>query len=306
MNLTTIGYLQGRFEDNLNGPKTNTFDIKRAALYMRAMVSDKVGATVFVANNPGTGNVEFQHAYVNYDSGVVEGRLGLSPVPFGYENPVTSCRLVTLERSEVSRALFGPYALDRGAFAFYAPKTGFNYSLSVVNGTAYTTQTDPNNKKNLAGRVGYAIPGGEVGASIYEGTAPSAAAGAAANATANMQRYGLDLITVRGPYTVVSELIDGRGDIVKGVSSTDALGGYLTVAYRIPGTASQPYVRYDAFNPTVHTPGNYFQRATLGYSYFLNPTSKLSAEYQLMKGNMYNKPNIPNAFGLQYQVIFMP
>jgi len=290
--ISWVGYVQGRYDKGIT-TGVDSFQAKRYGVWLRIMQTEKVGATVFAANDA-NGKIELQHAYANYINGTLETRAGLSPVPFGYENPITSCKLITLERSLVSGNLIGPNALDRGVFLYYTPGNGLNASVALINGVPYNiVGTNDNNKeKNPVARIGYSIKGGEIGVSMIGGTiAGNPAVGPTKDA------LGIDIETVQGPFTIVAEAIQGE----IGTPLVDANGGYLTVAYKA-NALNQPYLRLETFDPNTDVDDNEIQRYTLGYSYFLSPTGKLSAEYQIIDDETVGNP--ANGYGLQYQVIF--
>jgi hypothetical protein len=303
INLTFSGYVQGRYERQAPGAINNqdAFDVKRVGFWMRAMVSDNVGATIFIGNPPAKAGsqaqLELQHAYVNYDIPQFEARLGLSPIPFGYELPISSCQLITFERSQVAVKFLGA-GLDHGLFAYYTPAKpvawqSFNYSLAILNGTPYNNAGTlvTQQQKDVMAHVGYTIPGGEAGISADLGKNST-------TATVNQDIFGIDVRTVQGDFNIIGEAMTGK------IATAPANGGYLTVAYRLHGTAWQPYARVDVFDPNANATGVYYQRATLGCGYFVSPTGKVSLEYQLIDDDSLNPHNKSNEVGVQYQVIF--
>lgn len=242
----------------------------------------------FVSTAAGSNSPEFQHAFAEYQMNPYFIRLGLSPIPFGYENPITSCKLITMERSEVSRVLIGRKALDKGLFAYYMPASSFNLSAGVVNGEDYNVASDSNNKKNIVACFGYKLPMfGDLGASLITGQNSGFPAGLC------YIRYGVDAEGKILGATVVAEYIWGK-DV-----SAQSKGGYATAAYMLPGTKFEPYARYDAFNPAS---GLDFKRGTFGLGYYVNPSSKISAEYQSIDDQA--NTDVDGTMAFQYQIIF--
>lgn len=285
---TVNGYVQGRFSKNLGKDTAHgTFEARRAYLNLGVDVNEHISAGIMVSGVP---TVSVKEAFGEYRfNPSFRARLGLTRIPFGYELPLSSSRLITLERSQVvSSLLADEFTFERGLFAYYTP-VGKPYSLqaALTNGTNADTPTDPNGRKNAVARLGYVIPGGQVGASVYDGS----------NATdQNMQRYGVDVQVTRGAFTVQSEALKGR------TGAVDAAGAYVTLAYREPGTATQPYLRLDTFDPNTDTSGNNFRRVTVGLSYFLKDNTRVTAEYQRTDDDTGVMPE--NAAAVQYQVSF--
>jgi len=77
---------------------------------------------------------------------------------------------------------------------------------------------------------------------------------------------------------------------------------YVTLAYQKKGTAYQPYVRYDNFNPNTDAAGLYYNRYTAGLNYYINNNNKLTVEYEKIKDGA--NPTVKNFYGAQYQVSF--
>jgi len=328
MTWTLGGYIQPRFTDTLgsglNGTVPGvvdstpmTFNDSRVAFLVRAKDGEHVFLQVFIAsvgkdagrstttlgNTPnGNSTFQIQHAFAEYIEKDYHLRLGLSPVPFGYENPITSCMLITTERSQVSTVLFSKvgktaenFSLDHGLYAYYLPKDGFNVSLGVTNGQPVDVSSDTENGKTIVARVGYFIPGGQVGVSYYNGKRTEPIAVFAPEL--DMKRLGADLQTVIGPFTILGEYIAGTDGTIK------SQGGYLTGAYQPAGSPHQEYLRVDTYNPNTNPlASTYYERATAGYCYFINPTSKAQVEYQAIKDNA--NPGMHGSVTLQYQIIF--
>lgn len=285
------GYVQARFNDQLGenavvpDPKApSTLLDTRPSLLVRATDEEHVFLQFFISSIPGT-SPEFQHAFAEYQAKPYYVRLGLSPIPFGYENPISSCRLITMERSKISADLIGKKGLDRGLFGYYLPGKGLNASVGIVNGEDYTASADTNNVKNAVARVGYSIPGSEIGVSAIVGKD-------AADATFN--RYGVDLLTKQGDFTILSEYITGKSGAVK------ESGAYLTAAYKPASWIIEPYARYDFAN-TKDADKDY-SRITVGGGYYLNPTSKVSVEFQSTSDDA--NPDLDGNIAAQYQIIF--
>lgn len=320
MKWTLGGYVQARYTEDLGETSVplvtdtpGTFRAMRPSVRIRATDEEHVFLQFFFSNVPGGSDLEVQHAFAEYQQAPYYGRLGLSPIPFGYENPITSAALITTERSMASSVLIGRQALDRGVFFFYQPSGVFiakpapgrpgsvNAEIGLVNGENYTDHSDSNNTKNFVGRVGLYIPNGEIGASIIKGKGTGAD-------PVDKDRLGVDVQWKTGPFTLLAEYLAGEGAVLAVDDEVEASGGYLTVAYRPVDAAGQPvryqiYLRGDVFDRDKDAPGDHFSRGTIGVAYYLNPLSKLQAEYEHINDSLNTE--LDGRFTLQYQIIFL-
>jgi len=279
-------------------------------MYVRGSVDEHFTGTLLLAMQP---TVRAEHAFAEYASKPYMVRLGLVPLPIGYEIPLTSSRLITLERSQIVTDLVVKnggqdiYFFDRGVFLYYLPAKGLNVSAALINGQPVENSggaeglftSDRNDGKPIVARVGYSIPGGEMGVSYYGGNRRVRVAAPASDGSQRLTLYAFDLATNRGPFTIILEAMAATdGGIEKN-------GGYLTVAYRKAGSASQPYLRIDIEDQNTNAPNTNYQRLTAGYAYYLNPTSKVSLEFESIDAGANFAPGQPNSrLTGQYQIIF--
>ena len=295
------GYVQGRFTDSVVKTATGTgasdanFSLPRAYLYLDAVVNPKIDGIFNLSLAPcKPANYPYLlegYAQYTFDAAkTCKVRLGESRIPYGYETPLSSAALITLERSQAqSSLLYTYYTFDRGLFGYFKKAmpagyaiTGFNLSAAVTNGTTCYPSTssplnlnagtstsylpDPNGDKNVIARAGCSFTGGEIGASIYSGTSPLT------NAT--MNRLGYDLKYANHGFTLLSEGIWGKDAYIH------TSGLYATLAYQQAGAKGQPYIRLDTYKPDDSVNNNLYARATVGFNYFLTPLTRLTAEVQ--------------------------
>ena len=218
------GYVQGRFSETFGEVGVgsaavevpDTFEIRRAYIMLKATVDEHIGATVLVnafnTNRLPTGEVvgndlNLLEAYGEYTAKPFSGRLGLSRIPFGYEVPLSSASLITLERSLILQDLVFPFAFDRGIFGYYQQPQGLGVALAVTNGRTVNAAIDNNDRKNVIGRISYALKNnGTIGLSRYQGDNP--------NTGATLDVNDLDIVYNFGPLLVLSELVNGQnGDL---------------------------------------------------------------------------------------------
>ncbi len=270
--LTFNGYIQARAFEGI-GTTTKAqdgFALQRGYFITTAKIGDNVSARLVAkqtASSSDTGSLNLIEAWGQYAMGNYAVKAGLVGIPFGYENPLSSSKLITLERSAISMAQVYNYAFDRGVCVGYMPKTGPNLVAAVVNGANLYAPANTDNTVNGVMRVGDNTKWGNVGVSLYNGRLNNA----------SEQILGFDGQSQVGPCTVQTELIQAKNGNV----TSD--GGYLTLAYKpslVPNC--QPYARYDVYDANVANAsrGDYFQRITLGANYFLNPFTRVTLEYQ--------------------------
>ncbi|MHB9025184.1 MAG: porin [Armatimonadota bacterium] len=298
---TLAGYVQGRISETLGDGLTGaSLDVRRAYFVVRASQYEHISGLINLWAYP---NPRLLEAYGEYAwTPDLKARLGLTAVPFGYENPLSSARLITLERSQVGSKMIYPYTFDTGAFFYASNLSGLNFSVSATNGRPVdigndvSFTKDSNSTKNIVARVGYAIPGGQIGVSYWDGTVPTFGVPTPSNpADVDTTRFGADLQAAIGPVIIQAEYVTGETNAI------DANGGYLTLAYQAKGSACQPYLRYDMYEPNDANPNDEFQRYTGGINYFLNPKTKLTLEYEGIDDDL-TAPHGKISF--QYQVVF--
>jgi hypothetical protein len=269
--VTVNGYVQARAMEALGDKVTPrfSFGVQRAYVLVSAKINDEVTARVTtkqVASDTGLNIIE---AWGQYAKGAYAIKAGLVGVPFGYESPLSSSKLITLERSAVSMAQVYPYTFDRGIVASYTSKFGPVANLAIVNGEKLATAANTDNTVNMALRVSDATKFGTWGVSMSDGK------------ISGLYNFvvGADYQGKVGPATVQIEALQAKN------GNVTSNGGYVTVACApklLPNT--QPYVRYDVYNKDFKASGDYFQRLTLGANYQLNPATKLTLEYQGTNG----------------------
>lgn len=293
----TAGYVQGRYE-SAPGAAGKQLNMTRALVASRIFATADTGIYLVACNTYNKNAVELQYAYAFLIDGEMEYRAGMSTIPFGYENPSSASRLITLERSKISSVLFnntntgGNAALDRGVFVNYTPKEGIGVQGAIINGTPYSNAADANSNKNVMVRAFKPIAGGELGATVYVGKSEVGSL---------MNRAGVDMTTIRGNYTIVGEVMAGKGAVTTG-ANTSAYGGYVSVSRREQGSDIAPYARLELTDTDANVDGKLYKAATLGVAYFVGPSAKISGQVIVEKNGAAK--TTCNKFGLQYQVVF--
>lgn len=308
--ISVAGYVQGRYTENTGDAQPGgNFDARRCYLTLRAEVDANTSAFVMLQNVPTVAALE---AYAEYNKYGVDVKAGINRIPFGYETPASSAALITLERSRALKALaYDDYTFQRGVFVSYTcPKTGMKLATAFTNGEPLvkgvpTVSTDSNKRKDVIARLSCPITGGEVGASYYDGLGstvntindPTNSYGTSAIvANKTVKRMGLDAQYTNGKFKAVGELVAGKTGV------TDSEGGYLSMTYAAMPSC-QPYVRYDAFNPSNANKDDAYQGFTYGMQHKLNARSTVKVEYQRFVDHG-SASKATGTVGAQYQVTF--
>jgi len=283
------GLMQGRasYSDGTTGSTgvSDDLSVRRAELSVLATVDEHTSACVTLECATSTFLLE---GFAQYKWTNEKVRLGLNAVPFGYENPLGSSKLITLERSQVTQILLEPkMQFDRGLF-YYTSVGNANLGIGLVNGASVTTGNDGNRKKNTVARIGYALKDGEIGASVYDGSDD------VTNAT--MNRKGFDLYFGVQSTTLIGEYIEGKDGMIK------SKGGYLTIAYRKSDSEIQIFGRYDQFDPDTNQSTDNFKRFTCGVNRYLNDYTKFTLQYENIDDKL--SPGLNGKFSTQLQVSF--
>ncbi|HEX2950103.1 MAG TPA: porin [Armatimonadota bacterium] len=305
--LLVSGHLQTRFvstdyDEVENDHSTNSsFTVPRACIAVSKRLNRQIGVSALLHAVP---NPHLMEAYAMYTTDVAEARFGLSRIPFGYEAPLSSAKLITLERSEVTRRLIEPFAYDRGAYLTYRPDGPWSIAAGIVNGSTAQTSTDPDERKNVTAHIQYTRDTLNVGASAYAGTLPTDTDACCEQETdkpagppENAWRYGADAELIYGRLTAIGEVLIGD------TGGITARGGYLTVAYHTPNNRYLPYCRVEQYDPNTAIDGDRFRRVTLGCRRYLSsPSARVSIEYALTDNRLHPKQN--DSLTGQYEIIF--
>ena len=208
-----------------------------------------------------------------------ELRIGQQKTMFGWENPISSTRLFTVNRTEISEGLARGFNLrDIGLGLIGSLKISdrvrFEDALTLVNGSGLNVQADSTARKNFWGRVGLRYRRGEVtvrtgvsGASGDQLFDDSTSAGVTYY-HAGISRLGVDVQLEHPRLLVVAEY--ARGTDQAPASLPDAGGstsGYYVLAVGKTSRELGPLVRFDVYEA--------FRRWTFG-AYAGLPSSPVS------------------------------
>ena len=226
-----------------------------------------------------------------------ELRVGQQKTQFGYENPESSKRLLTVNRALVSQRLAqGPDLRDIGVGLLgdwrWAGGFGVDYQMTLVNGDGPNDGNDSTNGKNLWGRVGLSLVAGpetaiKLGTSYARGDdiwhAPEDDP-TMVDTLYRFWRWGTDL-ELWTPFVVAAaEYVRGSDGLPTG--RVRSSGWYATAYGRLPGNFG-PVVRAEAFDPNLDLPDDGRTLYTFGAYYDLSPERvRLLLNYELERSSV--------------------
>lgn len=198
-----------------------------------------------------------------------EIRIGQQKTLFGHENPTSSSRLFTVNRSEVSDFLSrGINLRDIGIGVVGSVRLGGGFRLedavTLVNGSGLNVQADSTARKNVWGRLGVRYRSGDLtlrlgvsGASGDQQEPADSGPPPVAPFTFTFTRYGADFVVDHPRVHFAAEYIAGDD---RAPASVPGAGGHRSGYYAILVGKTPwgfgPLVRYDAVEE--------FQRWTVG------------------------------------------
>lgn len=162
--LDVSGYIQvfykGRRDRNDDGTEPDVFRVQRVRLSFKGSVTDHVAYEIDIDPRAPELSGVLRDAFIALDYIPRHSILiGQQKTLFGYENPISSSRLFTVNRSEVSDNLSrGINLRDIGIGLTGSIPLGnrwrFEDAITVVNGSGLNVQEDSTPRKNVWGRVG--------------------------------------------------------------------------------------------------------------------------------------------------------
>jgi hypothetical protein len=258
------GYLQVRyrqpFDTNDDGVvRPGDFRLQRVRVKVNGTIVDHVGYSVEIDPRAPDITGILRDAYVRLTYiPHHEVRIGQQKTQFGYENVISSTRLYTVNRSEVSDVLARGVTLrDIGIGVVGEIPIGCGFSIedavTVVNGAGANVQADNNRGKDVWGRIGGRYDNKRIDLEVKLGV--SGAYGTVFDPgldpvstvddyRGNFKRVGVDLQVDHTRGFLAAEYVWGRDTDGDTGNKVDASGYYVTVAGKTPWRVG-PIVRYD-------------------------------------------------------------
>jgi hypothetical protein len=292
------GFIQQQFVEDATADSPTRFAIHRARLGFNGNVTDRIDVSLtggFV--EPPQGTPRLLHAYMDYNvnSGLTI-RAGQFLIPFGIEGNEVIPLNPAIERSNVVRRLNTFSLLSDVGIMVLGERSGFNYSIALVNG-AGANQTEQINPKDVVGRAGVSLMNElEVGISGHLGHYQPE------NSQEDIQRRyraGADIeytgsrLFFRGEYQF-------RRDERSAVQNVDMHGAYLLAGYRF-SNRTEVISRYEVLNPNRSEDNDRLEIVTLGLNYYFAGRTRLSVNYEIRDDEL--NPQISNMLTIQMQVV---
>lgn len=316
--LKVSGYIQAQYVDDQRsrdelGGSTGTrnfdqFSVRRA----RVKFTYQLGATSRFVLQPDItssgvslkdGYIELTEPWTSWKHTLTAGQFNW---PFGFEIMYSSSSREMPERSRVVRTLF-PGERDRGVMlSGLGLGDRFRYRVAIVNGTGTTRSDDLNQRKDVAGRIGYSFGAFDLGASIYDGSELVATTANAAGVEFDKERAGIDFqwatplpgLDVRGEY------IKGKQAPGAGTSRTESfdVGGWYFYAMQNVGARHQFIARIDEYDPDTDRGTDAVRTVGGSYIFHWDASSKVMLAYERPR-NEASDPD-DNFLTLRYQYSF--
>jgi phosphate-selective porin len=287
--LTIAGYNQVRYQALEETGKPDGFDIRRARLDVKGVISPYWGYRVQfdLAGSPKVLDAYIElklNDYINFT-------VGQAKVPFSYENLLSSTQLPLIDRSQVVEALTarGKDVIGNqngrdiglqlsGLLVKHNDRPVLDYRLGIFNGAGINT-ADNNEKKDYAARLSlHPVQGLDISGSYYQGqrfipevktnnvvTTPSA--------NVDHNRYGADLSYDLKNLSLRGEYIHGTDD------QTDREGYYIQGGYYFFQRKFQLVAKYDFYDGDLTKSDNASTWEVVGANFFFNPSTKIQANY---------------------------
>lgn len=268
------GYMQAFYKArrDVNGDSAtepSVFRMQRVRIQFKGDVNKHVSYEVEVDPRAPEINGILRDAFVSLDYiPRHELRIGQQKTLFGWENPVSSSRLFTVNRTEVSEGLARGINLRDigiGLVGSFRVNDRFRFedALNIVNGSGLNVQADSTAKKNVWGRVGARYRHGDltvrfgISAGSGDQIEPPSAPDLNNGFKFDFTRTGADVQIDHPRFLAIAEYAQGDD---KAPASLPEVGGSVNGYYvlLVPKTRWNvgPIVRYDTLDE--------FRRVTLG------------------------------------------
>ena len=289
--ITLAGYTQVRYQALEEAGRIDGFDIRRARLDVKGIISTYWGYRVQfdLAGTPKLidAYVELKlHDYFNFT-------VGQAKIPFSLENLASSNKLELIDRSQVVEALTGrgrdvggnQNGRDigiqvGGTILKLKDRPVVDYRVGVYNGSGINV-VDNNEKKDYAARlILHPLTGLDISGALYNGSrfVPEVRTGTVVTTpskSVDRNRYGFDLSYDLKNLSVRSEYIHGTDDLI------DREGYYVQGGYYFFQKKFQLIVKYDFYDADLAIGDNAAIWYVLGANYNFNTATRLQFNYTL-------------------------
>ena len=289
--ITLAGYTQVRYQALEEAGRIDGFDIRRARLDVKGIISPYWGYRVQfdLAGTPKLIDTYIElklHDYLNFT-------VGQAKIPFSLENLASSNKLELIERSQVVEALTGrgrdvggnQNGRDigiqvGGTILKLKDRPVVDYRVGVYNGSGINV-VDNNERKDYAARlILHPLTGLDISGALYYGSrfVPEVRTGTVVTTpskSVDRNRYGFDLSYDLKNLSVRSEYIHGTDDLI------DREGHYVQGGYYFFQKKFQLIAKYDFYDADLAIGDNAAIWYVLGANYNFNTATRLQFNYTL-------------------------
>ena len=310
--ITIAGYTQVRYQALEETGKIDGFDIRRARLDVKGVISPYWSYRVQF-DMAGTPKLIDAYAELKLND-YFNFTIGQAKIPFSLENLTSSNKLELIDRSQAVEALVargkdvGGNQNGRdigiqlgGTILKLKDRPVVDYRLGVYNGSGINT-TDTNEKKDFATRlIVHPIVGLDISAALYNGSrfVPEVKTGTVVTSPAknvDRNRYGFDLNYDLKDLAIRGEYIHGTDDLV------DREGYYFQAGYYFLQKKLELIAKYDFYDADKAKVDNASTWYVFGANYNFNTNVRLQANYTFKQEEGTSIDN--NMASVQFQIGF--
>ena len=310
--ITIAGYTQVRYQALEETGKIDGFDIRRARLDVKGVISPYWSYRVQF-DLAGTPKLIDAYAELKLND-YFNFTIGQAKIPFSLENLTSSNKLELIDRSQAVEALVargkdvGGNQNGRdigiqlgGTILKLKDRPVVDYRLGVYNGSGINT-TDTNEKKDFATRlIVHPIVGLDISAALYNGSrfVPEVKTGTVVTSPAknvDRNRYGFDLNYDLKDLAIRGEYIHGTDDLV------DREGYYFQAGYYFLQKKLELIAKYDFYDADKAKVDNASTWYVFGANYNFNTNVRLQANYTFKQEEGTSIDN--NMASVQFQIGF--
>jgi len=287
--ITLAGYTQVRYQALEETGKPDGFDIRRARLDVKGIISPYWAYRVQfdLAGSP-----KLIDAYVELKvNDYLNFTVGQAKVPFSLENLTSSNKLELIDRSQVVEALVargkdvGGNQNGRdigvqlgGTILKLKDRPIVDYRLGIYNGAGINV-ADNNEKKDYAARlIVHPVLGLDISGALYNGSRfVPATTGTTPTPSRNVDRnrYGFDLNYDLKNLAIRGEYIHGTDEAI------DREGYYVQTGYYFFQKKIQAIAKYDFYDANTANPDDASTWVVLGANFNFNANTRLQANYSI-------------------------
>lgn len=307
-----LGYTQVRYQALEEAGKPDGFDIRRARLDVKGVISPYWSYRVQfdLAGTPKLIDAYAELKLNNY----LNFTIGQAKIPFSLENLTSSNKLELIDRSQAVEALVvrgkdvGGNQNGRdigiqlgGTILKLKDRPIVDYRLGIYNGSGINL-ADNNERKDYAARlILHPVTGLDISAALYDGSRfiPEVKTGTVVtmpSKSVDRNRYGFDLNYDLNNLALRGEYIHGTDDKI------NREGYYVQAGYYFLEKKLQLLAKYDFYDTDLAIAKNASTWYVLGANFNFNPNVRLQANYTFKQEEGTSINN--NIASIQFQIGF--